>query len=133
MREGAIGGAGGILTGGGVEVDELEFGVVGNRDDAKGLCTATIDKSVAESNGADIESTESTRCEAAFYAVLEEVRVAAAVGSLWAQDLCGVVVASIVRARTANKLDLTQRDGCERCCEGRGRRVGARGDAIDAL
>ncbi|KAI3482400.1 hypothetical protein L1887_54955 [Cichorium endivia] len=127
VGEGAVGGAGDVLVGGRVEVDELEFGVVGDGDDPEGAGAAAVDKGVAEANGAHVERTEGTGCETTVYAVLEEVRITAAVGTLRTEDLGRVVEAGVVGAGAADELDLAEGDGCEGGGEGRGGGVGARG------
>lgn len=106
MREGAVGCAGSILIGGRIEVDEFELGIVWNGDDAKGASAATIDKRVSKADGADIQRAERSCSETTVYTVLEEVRVAAAVGTLGTEDLSGIVEASIARAGATDKLDL---------------------------
>lgn len=82
MGKSAVGGAGGILVGGRIEVDKFELGVVGDRDDAKRACSTAVDERVAQSNRAHIEGTEGTSSETAINAVLEEVRVAASIWTL---------------------------------------------------
>ena len=65
---------------------------------------AAVDKGVAEANGAHVERTEGTGCETTVYAVLEEVRITAAVGTLRTEDLGRVVEAGVGECREVREV-----------------------------